>query len=85
MTDRRRAGPSPGRPSWPALAVGALLAGILAMGFGRAAGSLFPRDSEAALLVHILVALALAVAGGAGLAFGSGGAIRDRWRTIRRK
>lgn len=83
MTDRQRADLPTGKVGWPGLTVSALVAGILAMGVGRAASSLFPRDSEAALLAHVIVALT--IVGGAGLGFGASGALRDRWRTIRRK
>jgi hypothetical protein len=82
VSDRRHVDSSPDSIGWPALTVGALVAGILAMGVGRAASSLFPRDSEAALLAHIIVALT--IAGSAGLGLGTSGALRDRWRTIRR-
>jgi hypothetical protein len=82
VTDRQRADPSSESFDWPRLTVGALVAGIIAMGAGRAAGSLF-KDSDAALLTHLIVALA--IAGTAGFTIGAGGAWLDRWHIIRRK
>jgi hypothetical protein len=83
VTDRQLRESSDGTLNWSALTVGAVVAGILAMGAGRAASSLFARDAETALLAHIIVSLA--IAGGVGLTLGSGSALGDLWRTIRSK
>lgn len=69
--------------SWPLLTVGALVAGILAVGGGRAASNFFPRDSDAALLTQIVVALVLA--GGAGVTLGTSDLLRSHWHSLWRR
>lgn len=83
MVERRETEISRSALSWPALTLGAFVAGILAVGAGRAASSLFARDSDAALLAQIIVAIAFA--GGAGITLGTGDVLRARWRTLRRR
>lgn len=83
MVERRQAEPSRRTRSWPALTVGSFLAGILAMGVGRAFGLFFPQDSNAALVAHVAVAVALA--GGAGLTIGTSDLLRARWRELRNR
>jgi hypothetical protein len=83
VVERREAETSASTPSWPTLSLGAFLVGILALGAGKAAGSLVGRDSEAALLTQIIVALAFA--GGAGVALGVSDLLRARWRAVHRR
>jgi Mg/Co/Ni transporter MgtE len=83
VVKRQRAETSRNTLSWPALTVGALLAGILAIGVGRVFSFLFPGDSEAALVTHIAVAVIIAC--GAGLTLGTSDLLLDRWRKLRRR
>jgi hypothetical protein len=66
---------------WPAITLGALVAGILAAGGGRAASALLPRGSAAASVAYIAVALLLA--GGAGVVLGTSDLLRSRWLSLR--
>jgi hypothetical protein len=68
---------------WPTLAGGAVLAGIIATGGGRVASMVFAKDSDVALIAHIVVALVLA--GGAGVVLGTGDLLWTRWRSVGRR
>lgn len=83
MIDRRRVEKARRTPHWGVIAVGALVAGILAAGVGRAVSLTLPRDSEAAGVTQIVIALVVAC--GAGLTLGTSDLLRDRWHTLRRK
>jgi hypothetical protein len=83
VVERREAETPRSTLSWPALTLGAFLAGILAVGAGRAASSLFARDSDAALVTQIIIGIAFA--GGAGFTLGTSDVLRARWRILRRR